>query len=186
MSIQFTCRCVFFCILYTCLPFAELCYYVDHVFFSLRSFFSFFSWCVFCGCIICITLLHPFLDFLLSSYFISMALPSLRDIVSICESEETAVVYLIRCDTIELYRECPYCNGNISRKNIKQQRCTSSACRKTISIFDQTMFGMNSRSVECHNILLLAYLWLNKTFYSYSSNRYVALKFAAKYQLTSV
>ena len=95
-----------------------------------------------------------------------MALPSLQEIMEICVNERATIDYLVHHNALVIDDICELCGGDMSRKNITQLRCRRHNCRNTKSIFRNTMFAGGSRSVRCHEVLLLAYPWLCKSTYS--------------------
>ena len=72
-----------------------------------------------------------------------------------------ALQYLKDHHVIELDPLCDACGeGHMSLKTPTQFRCKRFSCRHTRSVFQGTMFAGGSRTMDCHDVLQMAYYWL--------------------------
>ncbi|KII71925.1 hypothetical protein RF11_09873 [Thelohanellus kitauei] len=82
--------------------------------------------------------------------------------MKICETEESAIDYLIQREIVVPSRKCPKCKHVMHYKEGRGgYRCSKKSCRKEFSIFSKTLFFGNR--IKIHKILILAYLYLYKS-----------------------
>jgi hypothetical protein len=92
-----------------------------------------------------------------------LGLPHLRTIVSIVDSEETTLDFLIERAVLETPEICVNCEARMQRYG-KVVRCTNRQCRKAVSLLKGSFFAKSRLSIN--DTLLLGYLWLTGVNYT--------------------
>ena len=90
-------------------------------------------------------------------------IPSLRSIWPIVESFDSTFMFLKSNGVFWLPGSCSSCGRSMSIRG-RMARCTSTGCRKAVSILTNSVFS-NSR-IPMNDALLLGYLWLSGATYS--------------------
>ena len=87
-------------------------------------------------------------------------IPTLFDLQDIFFSEDTCINFLFDKEILYKQPSCWHCHRPMSRTKTKW-KCTKQKYRKSISIFQHTIFSR--AHIPCNKLILIGYLWLAKT-----------------------
>lgn len=87
-------------------------------------------------------------------------IPKWKDLNNIFIDEEEAIKFLFENNLIQDIQRCPKCDAPISRMK-KVFVCKRKACRKNISIFNNSFFSECKLSIN--DIMFISYNWINRT-----------------------
>ena len=94
--------------------------------------------------------------------YTSIKLPSLYQLYPYFLDEEQAINYLLEKNILKKYNKCPKCYNNVNYEyKQKRYRCSWYKCKKSLSIFEDTIFYKAKLSIN--KILYLLYEYLKKT-----------------------
>jgi transposase-like protein len=86
-----------------------------------------------------------------------MSIPVIRDIYEILFNEDVALAFLIEKHIIYPQPKCHACQGNTTKYRTTW-KCTSRACRKSVSIYRDSCFKQTK--LKLSESLAIAYFWL--------------------------
>ncbi|KAG2217633.1 hypothetical protein INT45_008086 [Circinella minor] len=94
--------------------------------------------------------------------YTTIKLPSLYELYPYFLDEDEAINYLLNMNILRKYEKCPKCNNKVHYEN-KQKRyhCSWYQCKKSLSIFQNTIFY--KAKLPINKILFLLYEFLKKT-----------------------